>query len=461
MRHRLPMRHRLSAIAAPCAALCVVLAAVLAACAPRDTGTAGATATTGNGTFAGLPRTYAESVGMSSERLDRIGTAFERYVADGKLSGVVTVVARHGQVVHFEASGYQDVEAEEPMGEDTIFRMYSMTKPIASAAVMILWEEGHFLLSTPLAAILPEFADVRVHVSGQGENMETAPPRRPIVIRDLMTHTSGLTYTFIPSPVAASYAAQGLEGSADAVPHDDLAHYVRELAKQPLVAHPGTAWNYSVGLEVAGRVVEVVSGQTFRDFLKERIFDPLGMVDTDFFVPDEKLDRLAVNYAPTPEGGIVALDDPETSAYREPPKVEMGGSGLVATAGDYLRFAQMLANGGALDGVRILGPQTVALIMDNHLGSAYGPSPMSSLNLDMGMSEGMGYGLGGYSITDTGLTGMPAAPGTYGWGGAASTDFWVDPEQDLVGMVLTQLLPTGTYPLRPTMEVLAYQAIVE
>lgn len=434
----------------------ILAAALLAACAPQ-----GADSTSGAGTFAGLPRVTPESAGMSSERLDRIRPAFESYVTDGKLSGVITVVARDGQVVHFEASGYQDVEAGEPMTEDTLFRMYSMTKPIASAALMMLWEEGHFLLSTPLAAILPEFADTQVYVSGDGDDMETEPPRRPIVVRDLMTHTSGLTYTFIPSPVAASYAAAGLEGSADAVPHDDLAHYVRELAKQPLLAHPGTAWNYSVGLEVAGRVVEVASGQTFGQFLKERIFDPLGMVDTAFHVPDEKLDRFAVNYAPTPEGGMVVMDDPETSAYRTAPKVEMGGSGLVATAGDYLRFAQMLANGGELDGVRILGTQTVALMMDNHLGSAYGPSPMSSLNLDMGMSEGMGYGLGGYSITDTGLTGLPASPGTYGWGGAASTDFFVDPEEDLVAIVLTQLLPTGTYPLRPTMEVLTYQAIVD
>ena len=446
------MRHRLFSIAALIAATCFVL---LAACAPQETGG------TSTDTFAGLPRATPESAGMSSERLDRIRPAFENYVTDGKLSGVVTVIARDGQVVHFEASGNQDVEAGEPMTEDTLFRMYSMTKPIASAALMILWEEGHFLLSTPLSAILPEFADTQVYVSGDGDDMVTEAPRRPIIIRDLMTHTSGLTYTFIPSPVAASYAANGLEGSADAVPHDDLAHYVRELAKRPLLAHPGTAWNYSVGLEVAGRVVEVASGQTFREFLKERIFDPLGMVDTDFYVPDEKLDRFAVNYAPTPEGGMVVVDDPETSAYRKPPKVEMGGSGLVATAGDYLRFAQMLANGGELDGVRILGPQTVALMMDNHLGSAYGPSPMSSLNLDMGMSEGMGYGLGGYSVTDTGLTGLPASPGTYGWGGAASTDFFVDPEENLVGMVLTQLLPTGTYPLRPTMEVLTYQAIVE
>ncbi len=439
-------------------AVVVLVAAVilLAACAPQDTGSTGA-----SDTFAGLPRATPESAGMSSERLDRIRPAFESYVTEGKLSGVITVVARDGQVVHFEASGHQDVEAGEPMTEDTLFRMYSMTKPIASAALMMLWEEGHFLLSTPLSAILPEFADTEVYVSGDGGDMETEPPRRPIVVRDLMTHTSGLTYTFIPSPVAASYAAAGLKGSADAVPHDDLAHYVRELAKQPLLAHPGTAWNYSVGLEVAGRVVEVASGQTFGEFLKERIFDPLGMVDTAFHVPDEKLDRLAVNYAPTPEGGIVVMDDPETSAYRKPPKVEMGGSGLVATAGDYLRFAQMLANGGELDGVRILGTQTVALMMDNHLGSAYGPSPMSSLNLDMGMSEGMGYGLGGYSITDTGLTGLPASPGTYGWGGAASTDFLVDPEEDLVAIVLTQLLPTGTYPLRPTMEVLTYQAIVD
>ncbi len=445
------MRQRLPAVI-------VLVAAVilLAACAPRETGSMDAA-----GTFAGLPRATPESAGMSSERLDRIRPAFESYVTDGKLAGVVTVVTRGGKVVHVEASGHRDVEAGEPMTEDTLFRMYSMTKPIASAALMMLWEEGHFLLSTPLARILPEFAGTQVYVSGDGDDMQTAPPRRPIVIRDLMTHTAGLTYAFIPSPVAASYAAAGLEGSAAAVPHDDLAHFVRELARQPLLAHPGAAWNYGLGLEVAGRVIEVVSGQTFREFLKERILDPLGMVDTDFHVPDDKLDRFAATYAPTPEGGMVVIDDPETSAYRTAPKVEMGGSGLVATAGDYLRFAQMLANGGELDGVRILGTRTVALMMDNHLGPAYGPSPMSTLNLDMGMSEGMGYGLGGYSITDTGLTGLPASPGAYGWGGMASTDFLVDPEEELVLMVLTQLVPIGTYPLRPTMEVLTYQAIVE
>ena len=448
------MRQRPFPVVALTAVLCLVL---LPACVRES----GAGVGTGGETFAGLPRAVPESAGMSSERLDRIGPAFERYSADGKLSGVITVVARGGKVVHFNASGHQNVGSGEPMTEDTIFRMYSMTKPIASAGLMILWEEGRLLLSTPVSQILPEFADMRVYVSGEGDDMKTEPARRPIVVRDLMTHTSGLTYSFIPSPVAAGYTAQGLEGSADAAPHDDLAHYVRDLAAQPLLVHPGTAWNYSLGLEVAGRVIEVVSGQTFREFLKERIFDPLGMVDTDFYVPDEKIHRFAVNYVPTPEGGMTVVDDPQISAYRKPPKVEMGGSGLVSTAGDYLRFAQMLANGGELDGGRVLGPRTVALMMDNHLGSAYGPSPMSSLNLDMGMSEGMGYGLGGYSVTDTGLTGLPASAGAYGWGGAASTDFWVDPKHELVGIVLTQLLPTGTYPLRPTMEVLTYQAIVE
>ena len=440
------MRQRPFSIVALVAALCLVL---LPACAPES----GAGA--GGETFAGLPVATPESAGMSSERLDRIGPAFERYVADAKLSGVITVVARGGKVVHVEASGHQNVGNGEPMTEDTIFRMYSMTKPIASAGLMILWEEGHLLLSTPVAQILPEFADMRVYVSGEGDDMKTEPA---IVVRDLMTHTSGLTYSFIPSPVAAGYTAQGLGARRTRRPMTTS----RTTSATSRRSRSGPS-RYRVELQPrpGGGVIEVVSGQTFREFLKERIFDPLGMVDTDFYVPDEKLDRFAVNYAPTPEGGMMVVDDPETSAYRKPPKVEMGGSGLVATAGDYLRFAQMLANGGELDGVRVLGPQTVALMMDNHLGSAYGPSPLSTLNLDMGMSEGMGYGLGGYSITDTGLTGLPASAGTYGWGGAASTDFWVDPKQELVGMVLTQLLPTGTYPLRPTMEVLTYQAIVE
>ena len=417
----------------------VLAAALLAACAPQESGdTAGA-----GETFAGLPRVTPESAGMSSERLDRIRPAFESYVTDGKLSGVITVVARDGQVVHFEASGYQDVEAGEPMTEDTLFRMYSMTKPIASAALMMLWEEGHFLLSTPLAAILPEFADTQVYVLWRrrrhGDGAAAAADRRsrpddPHVRTDLHLH---------PQPRRRQLRGRGTRGlRGRRSPRRPGALRPGTGRSSPLLAHPGTAWNYSVGLEVAGRVVEVASGQTFGEFLKERIFDPLGTgrprpstFQTGSSTGSPSTTRRRRRVASS------VMDDPETSAYRKPPKVEMGGSGLVATAGDYLRFAQMLANGGELDGVRILGTQTVALMMDNHLGSAYGPSPMSSLNLDMGMSEGMGYGLGGYSITDTGLTGLPASPGTYGWGGAASTDFLVDPEEELVAIVLTQLLP--------------------
>ena len=430
--------------------LAALLAAVLfAACAPQGSGS---TAGTGE-TFAGLPRVTPESAGMSSERLDRIRPAFESYVTDGKLSGVVTAVARDGKVVHFEASGYQDVEAGEPMAEDTIFRMYSMTKPIASAALMILWEEGHFLLSTPLSRVLPEFADTQVYVSGDGDDLETEPARRPIVIRDLMTHTSGLTYTFIPSPVAASYVAAGLEGSADAVPHDDLAHYVRELAKQPLLAHPGTAWNYSVGLEVAGRVVEVVSGQSFRDFLKERIFDPLGMVDTYFYLPESKVGRYAALYRPGEDGKIVLTEAPDVNArhVREPHRYFSGSGGLVSTAADYYRFHQMMLNGGELDGARILGRKTVELMTSNHTG-------------DHGLwLRGPGYGFGlGYSVvTDKGASAMPASVGSYSWGGAYCTVFWVDPVEELIGILMTQVRPYTHLNIRQDLQTLTYQAIVD
>ena len=405
----------------------------------------------------------AEEVGMSSERLDRIVPAMRRYVDDQKLPGVVTLVARKGKVVHFEAIGSRNVARGEAMTNDTIVRLYSQSKPITGVAVMILYEEGRILLSEPIAKYLPEFAEMQVHRGGASGNLSTETAGA-ITIQHLLTHTSGLTYDFFPTLVGRMYGEAGVTADAPTSPHGSLAEWARELAKLPLVAQPGTDWNYSVGMDVLGRLVEVVSGKSFREFLRERVFEPLGMRDTDFYVPDEKLSRFAANYGPTPDGKMTLVDDPQESPYRQLPKIEMGGSGLVGTAADYLRFAQMLANGGELDGIRILGSRTVDLIMSDHMNPEMRPDPLSSLFGALGGASrtwGLGFGLTGFVATEPALTGIPMSKGTFSWGGAATTHFWVDRQEELVGIVLTQLLPDGTYPIRQLMQQMTYQAIID
>jgi CubicO group peptidase (beta-lactamase class C family) len=406
-----------------------------------------------------------EEVGMSGERLGRITTVMQRYVDAGNLPGVVTLVARRGKVVHFEAIGSQNVATGAPMTKDTIFRLYSQSKPVTAAAVMILYDEGRFLLTDPVAKYLPELANLTVYVGEEDGKVQTEPAA-PITIQHLLTHTAGFTYDFFQSPVARMYNQAGTVGAAPQSRLGSLAEWTSELGKLPLIAQPGTDWNYSISIDVLGRLVEVASGMSFRDFLRQRIFDPLGMNDTDFYVPDEKLPRFAANYMPTPDGKMRLMDDPQNSPYRKMPKIEMGGSGLVGTASDYLRFAQMLANGGELDGVRILAPRTVALMMMDHLHPEMRPDPLSSLFggglfRASGRAWGLGFGLGGFVATDPALTGIPMAVGTYSWGGAATTHFWVDRENELVGIVLTQLLPDGTYPVRQMMQQMTYQALMD
>jgi CubicO group peptidase (beta-lactamase class C family) len=411
----------------------------------------------------GVSVTRAEDVGMSSERLERIVPGMMQLIDAGKIPGTLTVVARHGKVVHFEAVGSRNTDADQPMERDTIFRLYSQSKPVTGVATLILFEEGHFLLSDPISNYLPEFKGLGVYKGMKDGEVETEPAR-PITIHHLLTHTSGLTYDFFPTPVGRMYKDAGVVGAAPEARFANLEEWSQALVEMPLVAQPGTQWNYSVAMDVLGRLIEVVSGQTFRDFLKQRIFSPLGMVDTDFYVPDEKIDRFAANYAARPGGGMILIDDPETSPYRELPALEMGGSGLVGTAADYLRFAQMLANGGELDGVRILGNKTVELMMMDHLNPEFPPDPLSSLFGLLGGDRrtwGYGFGMTGYVVTDPALTGLPLSKGVFSWGGAATTHFWVDPEEDLVGIVLTQLTPDGTYPVSQLMQLLTYQAIID
>jgi CubicO group peptidase (beta-lactamase class C family) len=389
----------------------------------------------------------------------------QRYVDAGNLPGVVTLVARRGKVVHFDAVGWRDVATKAPMSRDTIVRLYSQSKPVTAVAVMILYEEGRFLLTDPLAKYLPEFKDMKVYLGEENGQVKTEPANA-ITIQHLLTHTAGFTYDFFQTPVARMYAQAGTVGAAPQSRLSSLAEWTAELAKLPLIAQPGTDWNYSVSIDVLGRLVEVTSGMSFRDFLRLRIFEPLGMEDTDFYVPEEKLARFAVNYGPTPDGKLRVVDALDSSPYRKLPKIEMGGSGLVGTAADYFRFAQMLASDGELDGVRILAPSTVDLIMSDHLHPEMRPDPLTSL---FGASIfgrgsrawGLGFGLGGFVATEPALSGLPMSTGTYSWGGAATTHFWVDRAKELVGIVLTQLLPDGTYPVRQTMQAMTYQAMVE
>jgi CubicO group peptidase (beta-lactamase class C family) len=278
----------------------------------------------------------------------------------------VTLVARKGQIVHFEANGQRNVATGEPMTKDTIFRLYSQSKPVTGVAIMMLFAEGKFLLTDPVSKYLPEFANMSVY-KGVADGVVQTEPARQITIQHLLTHTSGLTYPFFPSPVAELYRNASVSGGAPGAQQKNLKQWSEDLVTLPLVAQPRTEWNYSVGMDVLGRLVEVVSGQTFRDFLRSRIFLPLEMEDTDFYVPADKLDRFVVNYSPTPEGRMVVADDPQQSPYRALPALEMGGSGLVGTVGDYFNFAQMLANRGEYKDKRYLGSKTVEFMMSNHL----------------------------------------------------------------------------------------------
>ena len=323
-------------------------------------------------------------------RLSRIESWAQRLVDDGKLPGLITLVAHRDQVAHLHVCGQADIARGVPMAADTIFRIYSMTKPLATVAAMMLYEEGRFQLDDPIARFLPCFAAMRVYTGGSRGRFDTAPAERDITFRDLMTHTAGFTYGFMEAhPVDAVYRAKGIDFQTS---EDKLGEVVERLAAVPLIAQPGRAWNYSVATDVLGHLVAVIAGQSFEAFLQERVLDPLGMTDTGFHVPAGKLDRFAANYAPGADGGLVLIDDPQTSVFLRQRQIASGGGGLCATAFDYLRFCRMMLNKGELDGVRLLGRKTVELMTSNHLGgdmAALGMPRFSELSY-----VGIGFGLG-------------------------------------------------------------------
>ena len=400
--------------------------------------------------------TDAEEVGFDAGRLERIDRHFARYVEEGQLPGWLIVVTRRGKVAHLSRCGHADVEAGRPVEVDTLWRIFSMTKPVTSVAAMMLFEEGAFDLTDPIARWLPEFAQPRVYAKGSALNPLTEPSTEPIRLWHLLTHTSGLTYGFHHAhPVDEMYRAAGFEW--DTPPGLDLAACVAQWAQLPLVFQPGSEWNYSVSSDVLGRLVEVVSGQPLDEFFRQRIFGPLGMNDTSFGTEAEELAAL---YVPQPGTRRVVRDDGFGTVGHGRPDCLSGGGGLVSTAADYHRFTQFLLRRGELDGVRLLSPRTVALMTSNHLPGdvdleAYGRPLFAEMPFN-----GFGFGLGFSVLKDAVKAKTLSSPGEFAWGGAASTAFWVDPAEELTAMFFTQLLPSSTHPIRQHLRQLVYQALV-
>lgn len=390
-----------------------------------------------------------ESVGMDSDRLNRITEAMQGLVDDGLLAGVVTMAARDNTIVHFESVGYRDKEANAMMTDDAIFRIYSMTKPVTGVALMMLYEEGKFRLSDPVEKYLPEFKDMQVYAGMDDDgNMITEPPGHPMTIRELMSHTGGLTYgVFAQSPVDSMYLQAGMLDTN--VP---LSEMVERLGKIPLKHQPGTAWEYSVSVDVQGYLVEKLSGQTFGEFLEERIFEPLGMVDTDFHVPAEKANRFAQVYGYTPEGELTPGEIFPGANFLIDPVLEGGGGGLVSTTMDYMRFSQMLLNGGELDGVRILAPLTVDIMHRDQT-----PAAVDGIGLG---NSGTSFGLDFAIIEDT-VEAEGYSEGEYFWGGAAGTWFWIDPVENLVFIGMIQQAGPLLPDVRGISKRLLYQSIME
>jgi CubicO group peptidase (beta-lactamase class C family) len=413
--------------------------------------------------------TSPEAAGMSRAALDRIDDHLKRrYIDANRFPGTQLVVYRRGQVVHSSVQGFADLERKAPMKDDTIFRIYSMTKPITSVAFMMLVEQGLVALDEPVHKYIPEWKNLGVFQAGTAPAFVTRPPARPMQIVDLLRHTSGLTYGFQQrSNVDAAYRDSQIGTIELAGTLDSM---IAALAKIPLEFSPGEAWNYSVSTDVIGYLVGKISGIPFERFLKERIFDPLGMADTDFYVPAEKAHRLAACYNATVSGmmavhspgaksGLALQDDPATSPYRSPPSLISGGGGLCSTAADYLTFCRALLNGGTLDGVRLIGPKTLALMTANHLPGNRDLPEMSRSMFAEATYSGVGFGLG-FSVTmNPAKTLVPGSPGEYAWGGAATTSFWIDPAEELITIFMTQVIPSSAYPVRRELRTMVYAAI--
>jgi CubicO group peptidase (beta-lactamase class C family) len=407
-----------------------------------------------------------ESLGMCSQRLARIDRFLaERYLAPGRLPCALLQVAREGRLVHQAVLGHASLETGTPLAEDNIVRIYSMTKPITSVAFMMLVEEGLVALEDPVHRLIPAWRDLGVYRAGlpggQGlpgapSGFQTRPVDSPMRMIDLLRHTSGLTYGFqARTNVDAAYRAGKLDPFQPAASLDAL---IDALSTLPLEFSPGTAWNYSVSTDVLGYLVGRISGMPFDEFLRRRIFAPLGMVDTDFHVPDDKAHRLAECYVNSPAGKLVPMPG---RAFREPPAAPSGGGGLFSTASDYMRFCEALRRGGTLGDARLLGPKTVALMRANHLPGGRDLADVSVSMFSEAVYRGIGFGLGFAMTTDVARTGIAGSAGEYWWGGAASTAFWIDPVEDVCVVFLSQFMPSNIYPIRRELRTMVNAAILE
>lgn len=400
-------------------------------------------------------------VGFSSERLERLTRHVRGYVDDGRLAGASVLVARHGKVAALDTHGRRDLEHDLPMEPDTIHRIYSMTKPIASLALMQLYEQGRFKLTDPVERYLPAFADMQVVTGGSLTRPVLRPASGPITVHHLLTHMSGLTYGFMQARVADALYRQSPLEQLDRRAMS-TAEVIEHLAALPLLADPGVEWNYSMSTDVVGHLVEVLSGQRLDVYLEEHVLGPLGMVDTGFSVPPDATERLASCYTLAPgDTEIALLDAAATSPYLEHPAFLSGGGGLVSTMHDYHRFCLALLRGGALDGRRVIGPRTLAYMTTNHLPGGRDLVSCGTPLFSETPYDGVGFGLGFSVQLDPATTRVISSPGEFGWGGMASTVFFCDPVEDLHVILMTQLMPSSAYPIRPELKALVHQAIVD
>jgi CubicO group peptidase (beta-lactamase class C family) len=401
-----------------------------------------------------------EEVGFDTKRLARLDRHFARYVDDGLLPGWLLLVSRDDRIVHLSTYGSRDLEAGLPVELDTRFRIYSMTKPITSVAAMMLYEQGAFQLKDPVSKFIPSFERVRVYRSGSALAPDTLPATEPVRVWHLLTHTSGLTYGFHrASPVDSMYRAAGFEWTTPA--GMDLAACCDAWAGIPLLFQPGSEWNYSVSTDVLGRVVEVASGQSLDRFFAERIFEPLGMTDTAFWIGDDDAKNLAALYVPIPGTRKAMRYDALGDTALRPPDAHLGGQGLISTAADYHRFTRMLLGGGELEGARLLGTRTLRYMTRNHLPGGMDLERFGRPLFSETTFDGVGFGLGFSVVIDPVANKVPSSLGEFAWGGAASTAFWVDPVERITAIFLTQLMPSSTHPLRPQLRQLVYQALVD
>jgi len=397
-----------------------------------------------------MEQTNSDKSSFSPERLTRINSLMSRYVESGKLAGVETCVWQRGQIVQRETFGYQNLETKTPLATDSIYRIYSMTKPIASVALMMLYEEALFNLTDAVEQYIPAFKHIQVY----GLDGEYEEPARAMTIQDLLRHTAGLSYG---GHIESNSPVDELYDQADLFnPNITNAEFTERVANLPLLYHPGEKWHYSVATDVVGYLVEVLSDKPLAEFLQEKIFDPLGMVDTAFHIDPSKLNRFCTLYGKTLDSDFSVLDLPDSSEFIPPVAMHSGGSGLVSTTSDYLKFAQCILNQGELDGVRLLGPKTVALMTSDHLTAALRPISFEGAEPMLGMGFGLGFGV----MLDMAQAGVMGSVGDHGWGGYAETFFWIDPQENMIAILMSQYQPSQTYPIRKEFRTAVYQALI-